>query len=333
MIKKPTAANMTRAAEIIRNAGIIAFPTETVYGLGANALDAAAIKKIFKAKGRPLFDPLIVHADGIPMLEKIGVHLDEKALRLAQKFWPGPLTLIVKKPDCIPDIVTSGLRTMAVRVPAHPVALRLIKEAGVPIAAPSANPFGYLSPVTAFHVEEQLGKKVPFILDGGSCSVGIESTILDITSKIPTILRPGGITIEAIRKIEGQIHIKKSIGMPSAPGQLKSHYAPIKPLKLLSRQKIIDKIHNAKRKREAAAFLLIKPMGKQNDRQIPILSLSRNGNMAEAAQNLFHHLHTLDNTKATIVYVEKPKNIGLGHAVLDRLTRAEKKKREMKTCE
>jgi len=168
-----------------------------------------AIKKIFKAKGRPLFDPLIVHADGIPMLEKIGVHLDDKALQLARKFWPGPLTLIVKKTDSIPKIVTSGLSTMAVRVPAHPVALKLIKEAGVPIAAPSANPFGYLSPVSAVHVDEQLGKKVHFVLDGGLCRVGVESTILDITTKIPKILRPGGITVEAIRKSKAKCKFGK----------------------------------------------------------------------------------------------------------------------------
>jgi len=326
MIKKPTAANISKAAALLRDGKLVAFPTETVYGLGANALDSKAVWKIFSAKKRPLFDPLIVHVSDIGMLKEMGVVLDKRAERLASRFWPGPLTLIVKRPECVPRLVTSGLETMAIRIPDHPVALKLIRAAGVPVAAPSANPFGYLSPVTALHVEEQLGKRIPMILDGGSCRVGLESTILDITRNPPVILRPGGITVDDISKYEGPIRHQKGKGKPSAPGQLKSHYAPLKPLVLLRRHAFLKKMKEAIKKFQAAAFLAICPVPLKKPAQISFLSLSKKGDLKEASKNLFHHLHALDRTEATIVYAEKPSSRGMGLALVDRLTRASQKR-------
>ncbi len=327
MIYKPSPANIRKAAHLISTGKLVAFPTETVYGLGANAFDKNAVRKIFKAKKRPLFDPLIVHFSDLDMLAKTGILLNDKAKRLAKRFWPGPLTLIVRRPACIPKLVTAGLETMAIRMPAHPVALQLISEAGVPIAAPSANPFGYLSPVTAHHVEEQLGEKAGMILDGGSCEVGLESTILDITKNPPVILRPGGITSEKIEKYEGTVRHQKEAGKPSAPGMMKSHYAPLKPLILLPKAEFIKRLKHAIKKFEADAFLSLSPLQMDIPKQIPFLELSKEGDLYKAAKNLFHHLYTLDKTEASVIYAEKPKPKGMGRALLDRLSRASQKRR------
>ncbi len=330
MIKKPTAANISKAAALLREGKLVAFPTETVYGLGANALDSKAVRKIFSVKKRPLFDPLIVHVADIGTLKEMGVILDKKAKRLASRLWPGPLTLIVKRAECVPRLVTSGLETMAIRIPDHPVALKLIRAAGVPVAAPSANPFGYLSPVTALHVEEQLGKRIPMILDGGSCRVGLESTIVDMTRNPPVILRPGGITVDELAKYGGPIRHQKSSRKPSAPGQLKSHYAPLKPLVLLHRQAFIKKMKYAIKTFEADAFLAISPVPLKKPAQIPFLVLSKQGDLRDAAKNLFHHLHALDKTEAMTIYAEKPSSQGMGLALLDRLARASRKRNPRK---
>src|SRR5262245_29557837 len=230
-----TPASIRLAAELIRNGNLVAFPTETVYGLGADALQAPACAKIFAVKNRPFFDPLIVHVADLGWVEKLCARLDERARRLVEDFWPGPLTLVFPKTDLVPDLVTAGLPNVALRMPDHPVALELIRAAQKPIAAPSANPFGYLSPTTAQHVAEQLGNGVDMILDGGPCAVGVESTILDLSEEMPRLLRAGGLPLERLEHAIGSIEVSRTHPhFPLAPGQLPSHYAPRTPVQFLT---------------------------------------------------------------------------------------------------
>ena len=207
-----------QAAEIIKKGGLVAFPTETVYGLGADAFNPLAVARIFEVKRRPYFDPLIVHVSNHADLEKLVIKIPSKAKKLIEQFWPGPLTVVLLKKEQVPDIVNAGLLTVAIRMPKHPMALSLIEQADCPIAAPSANPFGYLSPTTAEHVRDQLGDQIDFILDGGPCEVGVESTIISFSEKRPRLLRPGGVDIEEIESVIGSVEIKPSEeGRPPRP--------------------------------------------------------------------------------------------------------------------
>lgn len=215
----------------------MAFATETVYGLGANALNAISVARIFEAKGRPRFDPLIVHLADATEVERVVAEFPTVARKLADAFWPGPLTLVLPKRDCVPDLVTSNLPHVAVRVPGHPLAREMIRLAGCPVAAPSANLFGRVSPTTAEHVLEQLAGRIDLVLDGGPCSVGVESTVLDVTTLPPTLLRPGGIPVEAIEGLIGPVARVSAAGASptplAAPGMLPQHYAPRTPLRLV----------------------------------------------------------------------------------------------------
>ena len=227
---------LTRAAELIRAGGLVAFPTETVYGLGANALDAAAVARIFAAKGRPRNSPLIVHVDSIEMARTLVREWPDAADKLARRYWPGPLTLVLPKRPSIPDIVTAGLATVGLRIPAHPIALALIRAAGVPIAAPSANPFTMLSPTTAEHVRESLGSAVDLVLDGGPTTVGIESTVLSLAGGQPLLLRPGVIPLPDIESLIGPVQVVDGIevsGAHASPGMHPRHYRPRTRLLLL----------------------------------------------------------------------------------------------------
>ena len=303
------------AAEMIRRGGVGAFPTETVYGLGADVFNAGAVARIFEIKGRPHFDPLIVHVGDFRFVEKLCSNLPAFAEKLMLKFWPGALTLVLPKKGIVPDIVTAGFPTVAVRMPNHPVAIELIRCAGTAIAAPSANPFGYLSPTTALHVEDQLGDKVDFILDAGACSIGIESTILDLSGDIPTLLRPGGITREEIEEAIGPIALHRGSGRekPKSPGQLSQHYSPHTPIKILNNQTFEP---NEKR-----GLLAFKSLPSQVTFEMTeVLSLS--GDLREAAINLFSCLHRLDKAGLDMIYVERVPEIGLGKAIMDRLRRA-----------
>ncbi|MDP2969264.1 MAG: L-threonylcarbamoyladenylate synthase, partial [Deltaproteobacteria bacterium] len=222
-----------QAAKIIRRGGIVAFPTETVYGLGADAFNPLAVARIFEIKERPYFDPLIVHVAHHGDLDRLVIEIPSQAKTLMERFWPGPLTVVLSKREDVPDIVTAGLPTVAVRMPKHPMALRLMELTDCPIAAPSANPFGYLSPTTAEHVRDQLGDQVDLILDGGPCEVGVESTILSFLEKRPRLLRPGGVSLEEIESIIGKVEIDPvEEDRPSAPGMLARHYAPRTPIVL-----------------------------------------------------------------------------------------------------
>ncbi|MCG3118572.1 MAG: Threonylcarbamoyl-AMP synthase [bacterium] len=310
-----TPTSIQLAAEIIRNGNLVAFPTETVYGLGAEALKAQACAKIFAAKNRPYFDPLIVHIADLSWLEKLCARFDQRARQLAEKFWPGPLTMVVPKTDLVPDIVTAGLPNVALRMPNHPVALALLNAAQTPIAAPSANPFGYLSPTTAQHVAEQLGNQVDLILDGGPCAIGVESTILDLSGEPPTLLRPGGLPVESLELVVGNMVVPKAESpRPHAPGQLPSHYAPRTPVEFLPG----DFVFPANKK----AGLLVLQTPVENLPFFKIEILSPAGDLTEAAANLFSCLHRLDRAGLEVIYVERVPETGLGRAIMDRLRKA-----------
>ncbi len=315
-IVKATEENIKKAADIIKNGGLVAFPTETVYGLGADALNPVAAAGIFEAKKRPFFDPLIVHIADLSDVERVSRNLDPKVLKLMEKFWPGPLTIVLEKKDIVPDIVTSGIPTVAVRMPVHPAALALIRAAGTPIAAPSANRFGCLSPTTAEHVSSQLGDSIDMILDGGPCSIGIESTIVKIMNNRIYLLRPGGTAPEDIEDFTGEtILIGHSVNKPEAPGQLPYHYSPEKQVILT------DKITHIE---DRSGYLFFrKPDFTYPEDRSEILS--EKGNLREAAANLFSHLHRLDMLDIDKIYVERVEGSGLGVAIMDRLKKASMK--------
>jgi L-threonylcarbamoyladenylate synthase len=311
---------MDRAASIIRSGGIVAFPTETVYGLGADAFNPVAVAKIFEAKERPLFDPLIVHIADLSQMNRLVVSMNSTAGKLAGRFWPGPLTMVLPKSDTVPGIVTAGLDTVAIRMPNHLIAIDLIKRSGTPIAAPSANPFGYLSPTCAEHVLEQLGDRPDMILDGGECIVGVESTIIKIEGDRALLLRPGGIPRGEIESLIGPVEASEDLpDDPEAPGQLSRHYSPGVPLR------IVDSIDRMDLEETGAGYLIFK----KPKIQLPMERtevLSEKGDLVEAASRLFSSLHRLARLDIDIIYAEAVPEKGLGIAIMDRLKKAVKSK-------
>lgn len=316
MILKPNKENIFKAAGEIKKGNIVAFPTETVYGLGADCTNPIAVSKIFEAKQRPSFNPLIVHIDKFSWLERIAEVDNSEIINLVDKFWPGPLTIVLPKKDIIPDIVTSGHSTVAIRMPDHPVALELIKTAGTPISAPSANTFGFLSPTNPKHVQKQLGNKVNIILDGGESVVGVESTIVEFKNDGVKILRPGGLAVEDIRKVIPDIDFaNQSTETPNAPGMLLHHYAPSIQIKFID-ETDIDNIDLSK----TGALLFSGEKYNHNYKTKRVLSGT--GNYNEAAANLFKYLHELENENIDMIVAEKLELKGLGIAIMDRLTKA-----------
>ncbi|MCZ7421743.1 MULTISPECIES: L-threonylcarbamoyladenylate synthase [unclassified Micromonospora] len=308
----PADGDLGEAAAVLRTGGLVAFPTETVYGLGANALDARAAARIFEAKQRPSFDPLITHLADAADLEPLVGPVSPAVAALAARFWPGPLTLIVDRPAEIPPIVTSGLDSMAVRVPDHEHARRLIAAAGVPVAAPSANRFGQLSPTRAEHVVRGLGAAVDLVLDGGPTRCGIESTIVDARGDRPVVLRLGALPVEELEKVTGPVTVRPgSSGQPVAPGTLAAHYAPRTRLRLVS---------GAEPAGADRGYLAFRDGPAGDWAAVEVLSVS--GDLTEAAARLFDALHRLDAAKVTEIVVEPVPDIGLGRAVNDRLRRA-----------
>ena len=302
---------ITRAAELLRDGQLVAFPTETVYGLGGDATSDAAVAAIFVAKGRPRFNPLIVHVPGRVEAETIAV-FDDRAREAAQRFWPGPLTLVLpRRADCRVSLLASaGLDTIAVRAPSHPVAQALLRATGRPLAAPSANSSGRISPTEAAHVAAELGERVALILDGGSCAVGLESTVLDLSGPTPTLLRPGGATLERLTEVLGSIAVSESDPKaPRSPGQLASHYAPHLPVRI-----------NAVAPRPGEALLAFGPHPPPGF--VEMLNLSPSGDPAEAAANFFTMLRRLDRPEFTGIAVVPIPDDGLGRAINDRLRRA-----------
>ncbi len=305
------------AAEIIKRGGIVAFPTETVYGLGADAFNPLAVARIFEVKRRPYFDPLIVHVAHPADVKKLVKEIPSHAKKLIERFWPGPLTVVLLKNENFPDIVTAGLPTVAIRMPDHPMALSLIKECRCPIAAPSANPFGYLSPTTAEHVREQLGDQVDLILDGGPCPVGVESTIVSFSEERPWLLRPGGVSLEEIESVIGKVTISSvEEDSPSAPGMLPRHYAPRTPILLDWDEKDID-LHKG---RNIGLLAFREPKNNLTFHSVEILS--KKGDIREAAANLFAAIRRLDGLNLDFIVAEPIPEIGLGRAIMDRLRRA-----------
>jgi L-threonylcarbamoyladenylate synthase len=306
--------DIKKAIGLLTAGELIAIPTETVYGLAGNALNPSSVTKIFEVKGRPQFDPLIVHVPHFSATELYAQNIPEEAKRLAEVFWPGPLTLLLSKKNIIPDLVTSGLDTVGLRCPDHPVAQSLLAAIPFPLAAPSANPFGYVSPTRPEHVEEQLGKKIPYILDGGPCKVGVESTIIGFENHQPVIYRLGGITQEQIESVIGKVMVRThSTSNPKSPGQLQSHYAPRKKV-ILGDLKELLKMYSS----NTAGVLSFR-----HDYNLPFqFILSPSGDLHEAAQNLFTSLRSLDKMPLDIILAEEVPDTGLGRAINDRLRRA-----------
>lgn len=306
-----------KAKKLLEQSELVAIPTETVYGLAGNALDVTAITKIFKVKNRPTFDPLIAHTDSMDKIRRFVKNIPEVAYRLAETFWPGPLTLLLAKKNVIPDIVTSGLDSVAVRIPDHSLTLSLLQQLDFPLAAPSANPFGYISPTTAQHVNDQLGEKINYILDGGSCKIGIESTIIGFEDQVPVIYRLGGKSLEEIEDLVGKVKLQPNNSSdPKAPGMLKSHYAPAKKLLVGNLNELIEKYGSGN-----AGIISFKDYMPQVERKNQVI-LSEQGNLEEAAQRLFSALRRLDNMPVSIILAEPVPDTGLGRAINDRLKRA-----------
>jgi L-threonylcarbamoyladenylate synthase len=306
-----------RAAEIIKRGGLVAFPTETVYGLGADAFNPLAVARIFEVKQRPYFDPLIVHVSDPADLKRLVTKIPSKAKKLIKRFWPGPLTIVLLKKEEVPDLVTAGLLTVAIRMPSHPMALSLIQQAECPLAAPSANPFGYLSPTTAEHVRDQLGDQIDFVLDGGPCEVGVESTIISFSERKPRLLRPGGVPLEEIESVIGRVQVTPSgEDRPSAPGMLPRHYAPQTPIILDWEDENFDS-----NKGEKIGLLAFKESKRSlNFHHVEILS--KKGDFREAAANLFAAIQRLDSLHLDLILAETVPEVGLGRAIMDRLRRA-----------
>lgn len=333
--KRPSIASIKRAAEIIRNNGLVVFPTETVYGLGANALNRNAVKKIFEAKGRPLDNPIIVHIYSTRQLNEIAKRIPKSAMLLAEKFWPGPLTMILHKKKIVPDEVTAGLKTVAVRMPSHSIARALCKYSGVPIAAPSANLSGRPSATSSAHAIKDFKGKVDCIIDGGRTDIGLESTVVDLTTKTPFILRPGGITAEQIREIlpELKVHAvaraEKKVTIAKSPGTKYRHYAPEAKLILVEGEKEkaakeaikIARKYLKKRKKTALLLLGIKKRAKIDD--IMAIRFSRK---EDIAKNLFDALRRLDASGIEVIVANSVDENGLGLAIMNRLRRASSKR-------
>ncbi len=308
------------ARQWLVNGELVAIPTETVYGLAGNALDEKAVVKIFEAKNRPAFNPLIVHVGSWEMIEKYAATVPAKAKLLAEKYSPGPLTFLLPKKDSIPDIVTAGSSKVALRIPAHPLTLKLLRTLDFPLAAPSANPFGYISPTTAGHVMEGLSGKIPYILDGGAARVGLESTIIGFDEEERVLLyRTGGISADDITAVlnEKVFPAKASPQQnPETAGRLRSHYAPHTPLYTGDVEQLMQQFHG--RKIATISFTKLFPGIDENYQFV----LSGNGDLAEAAKNLFAALRATDKLQADVILAEIFPETGIGRAINDRLSRA-----------
>ena len=306
--------NIAHAADLLRSGEIVGIPTETVYGLAGNSLDEQALVKIFDAKNRPKFDPLISHIGDKTQLSDLVRDVPDKAQILIDAFWPGPLTILLDKQNHISDLLTSGLSRMAVRIPNHPMTLKLLREIEFPLAAPSANPFGFVSPTTAEHVNDQLGNKIPYVLDGGSCEVGLESTVVGFDQDKVVIHRLGGLSVEEIEKVVGEVTLElNKSSNPDAPGQLKSHYSPGSPV-------IIGDITTelAKHKERKVGVISF-----SEDFQVPNqIILSDKGDISEAAQKIFNALRQMRKMGVELIISQKFPDEGLGRAINDRLERA-----------
>ena len=325
---------LAEAAQILRDGGLVAFPTETVYGLGANALDEAAAKKIYAAKGRPSDNPLIAHISCLEELKPLVAYIPEAGRKLAEAYWPGPLTMVFPKSDIVPYGTTGGLDTVAVRMPSDPVANRLIKLAGVPVAAPSANTSGRPSPTTAQHVWQDMEGKIEMILDGGPVGIGVESTIVDVSGDVPTLLRPGAITMEMLRETVGKVEIDPAIQAPpsadlrpKAPGMKYRHYAPHADLQLVEGEtdRVVEVINNLVKEKLAEGKMVGVICTDETRVRYPqgeVRSVGLRAKEETIAHNLFAVLREFDDLNVDCIYSESFSKDHLGQAIMNRLTKA-----------
>jgi L-threonylcarbamoyladenylate synthase len=320
-VLEATPEALTRAAEVIRAGGLVAFPTETVYGLGADALSAVAVARIFEAKERPRGNPLIVHVADATALDEVAVRVTDRAREVVASFWPGPLTLVLDRAAAVPLITTGGLDTVAVRAPAHPVAQALIRSAGRPLAAPSANRSGRPSPTRAPHVLEDLGGRIELILDGGSTSVGLESTVLDMTTEPPTLLRPGGVTLEQLEAHLGRVRVASGDDEAAgrSPGLRFRHYAPRARVILIDagagEEAVLSWLDGGK-----SVALMVQRSVRLDRPGLRVRSMPVD--LEAYARELFEALRDLDATGVDAIFVEGIAEVGLGRAIMDRLRRA-----------
>ena len=311
-----TGTDISFARGLLQKGDLVGVPTETVYGLAGNALDVDSVARIFEVKNRPSFDPLIVHIYDYSQLSKYTMNVPAQAERLAKEFWPGPLTLLLRKRSIIPDLVTSGLDTVGIRCPKHAMTQNLLKTLEFPLAAPSANPFGFVSPTKAGHVMEQLGSKIKYVLDGGPCTIGIESTIVGFENNKTVIHRLGGISVEQIESVVGDVELTTSPGALKAPGQLKSHYSPSKKMFVADIERAVEMVDL-----QRVALLSFQKDHKATHQVI----LSPTGDLTEAAKNLFDALRRLDKMPVDLIIAEFVPDEGIGRAINDRLRRASAK--------
>ncbi len=320
------------AAKALREGKLVAFPTETVYGLGANALNTDAVKKIFEAKGRPSDNPLIVHISDVSKLNELVAEIPEAADLLIKAFWPGPLTIVFKRSNLVPDIITAGLETVAVRMPDSPIAQKLIRESGVPVAAPSANISGRPSPTTHRHVMEDLYGRIDYIIDGGPCQVGVESTVLDVTTDIPTILRPGGITLEMLEEVLGKVNTDSVLEItgdikPRSPGMKYRHYSPKAEMVLISGQsdlvaKKINRLIKESSKQGLRVGVLTSLENAHKYNAEVVVNAGSVNHAEQIAAGLYDSIRTFDEKKVDIIYSETFEEIGIGRAIMNRLRKA-----------
>lgn len=311
-----TGTDISIARGLLQRGELVAIPTETVYGLAGNALNVDSVAKIFEVKNRPSFDPLIVHIHDFKELSKYVMNVPVPAERLAKAFWPGPLTLLLRKRNNIPDLVTAGLDTVGIRCPNHPLTQNLLKTIDFPLAAPSANPFGFVSPTKASHVTEQLGNKIRYVLDGGPSTIGIESTIVGFENNKPVIHRLGGVSVEQLESVVGDIEVVTSPTALKSPGQLKSHYSPTKKMFMADLEKTVGLVDL-----DRVALLSFRKDFNAKSQVI----LTPTGDLTEAAKNLFDALRRLDKMPVDLILAEFVPDEGIGRAINDRLRRASAK--------
>ena len=328
--KRLSQQDIQTAADLLRTGGLVGIPTETVYGLGANGLDPAAVGRIFQAKGRPQDNPLILHIPGADWLERYCRDIPAAAYELARRFWPGPLTMVLRRRDNVPDQVTAGLDTVGMRCPAHPLCRAVIQAADVPVAAPSGNTSGRPSPTTAAHMLEDMDGRIDAILDGGPCSVGVESTIVDLTCTPPRLLRPGGNTLEQLRAAQGDVAVDPAVTRlmgagerPRAPGMKYRHYAPKAPVTVVTGEPERSAAYIAAHAGPGDGVICFEeflPMYAGGAR--PVMSLGPAGDKGEQARRVFDALRAFDHTAVSAIWAQCPDSGGIGLAVTNRLNKA-----------
>lgn len=321
-----------RAAEILRAGGLVGIPTETVYGLGANGLNPEAVRAIFKAKGRPQDNPLILHIPEASWLERYCENIPPQAWALAQRFWPGPMTMILPRKALVPDEVTAGLETVGMRCPSHPLCQEIIRLADIPVAAPSGNTSGRPSPTTAQHMLEDMDGKIDAIVDGGPCSVGVESTIIDLTGDVPRLLRPGGITLEQLRQVLGQVEVDPAVTRlmgagekPKAPGMKYRHYAPKAPVTVVTGDPARAAEYIAQHAGAQDGIICFEEFlslftGRSVTR--PVMDLGPSADKEEQARHIFDALRSFDHTSVPAIWAQCPDTGGIGLAIANRLNKA-----------